>query len=96
MTLDPTTASSLTEDQAIGVARFAVEKRAPGWQAFEVLLRAHEELVACRRSLARVGQAIDVMAASSDYESRGCADMVYDAVWGTRRTRFGARINGGK
>lgn len=46
MTLDPTTASSLTEDQAIGVARFAVEKRAPGWQAFEVLLRMHEERMA--------------------------------------------------
>ena len=33
------TVSTLTEDQAIGLARLAVKHQVPGWQAFEVLLR---------------------------------------------------------
>lgn len=60
MTLDPKTASSLTEDQAIGVARFAVEKRAPGWQAFEVLLRMADELNERRQQWIKARRTVEV------------------------------------
>lgn len=43
------TVSTLTEDQAIGLARLAVKHQVPGWQAFEVLLRMADELDRRRR-----------------------------------------------
>lgn len=49
MTLDLKTASSLTEDQAISIAKLAVKQQTPGWQAFEVLLRMADELDRRRR-----------------------------------------------
>lgn len=61
MTIDHTTASSLTEDQAIGVAKLAVKQQAPGWQAFEVLLRM----------LLRMADELDRRRRRSDAAKRG-------------------------
>lgn len=51
MTIDPTTATALTLKQAIGVLRFAAESRAPGHQAYAMVLAEIERLQAMERAL---------------------------------------------